>query len=279
MRFDVWTIRVVPRPLSVTSIGVGVIVYDRLTARFKTHFCNVKSVFNSHDNVGAIERSLKVLMQHVEDHAIAQPSLEISESFHLPSRLSLLNQHWNNLIRVDQARVIDANNLDHATELAFEVFIGVEPVRETRTTVSQIRKRIRTAYTNDPVLSEITKIDPRVETSAYSFGLNVAVLNNEEVYELNQAFNITDQQSFERAEAWELKVARLREKGGQLLFNEEAVSINENVDVVAVLRNSPQSKNKEQFRVLTQRWEDLGIKLLKEADIESHADFLHRRIA
>lgn len=279
MRFDVWTIRVVPRPMSVTSIGVGVIVYDPLTTQFTTRFCNVKSVFNSHDNVAAIERSLKVLRQHMEDHAVAQPSLEISESFHLPSHLSLLNQHWNNLIRVDHPRVIDANNLNHATELAFEVFIGVEPVRGTRITVSQIRKRIRTAYTNDPVLSEITKIDPHVETSSYSFSLNVAVLNNEEVYELNQAFNITDQQSFERAEAWELKVARLREKGGQLLFNDDAVSINENVDVVAVLRDSPQNKNKKQFRVLTQRWEDLGIKLLKESDIESHAGFLHRRIA
>lgn len=141
MRFDVWTIRAVPHPLSVTSIGIGVIVYDPLTTRFKTHFCNVKSVFSSHDNVGAIERSLKILMQHVEDHVLAQPSLEISESLHLPSRLSLLNQHWNNLIRVDQARVIDANNLDHATQLAFEVLIGIEPTRKTRTTVSQIRKR------------------------------------------------------------------------------------------------------------------------------------------
>ncbi|OFK93168.1 hypothetical protein HMPREF2792_11485 [Corynebacterium sp. HMSC068H04] len=282
MRFDYWTVSVVPRPMGITTIGVGVIVIDAATGETKNHFRSDRGIHHDSDFPEAIRRALQHFKADLKKLTTTTEPLNLDGQHTLSSYLEFISGHWNNLIKVHPMQSMDAANLNEATDLLFSTLIGEAPTGKHQQDVRQVRRFIRKQYEQLPSLEKATIFDADVQVARRELDLTLAVVDDEEVIELNQAFNFrSSDANITRAaiDSWTLKVDKLQQAGGELTAGETLISIPRELDIVAVTtlpNSSAQKKNYQQFREFCG---DLDISMLTMEEIPQHAASLNRRLA
>lgn len=132
MRFDYWTVSVVPRPMGITTIGVGVIVIDAATGESQSSFRTDRGIHHGFENRDAIQRALQNFKAEIERLSTPVEPLNLEGVHSLSSYLQLVSGHWQNLIKVTPRQSMAAKNLSEATELLFATLIGEPPEDQCR---------------------------------------------------------------------------------------------------------------------------------------------------
>lgn len=282
MRFDYWTIRVVPEPMGITSIGIGVIVMDPCSGAAEIRMRDDRQQFAGFQYEEAIHRLIRQLKAEIQEFVSTQAPLGFDEKLTLPGYLGFLSDHWMNLIRVDEVKSMDAIDLEAAVDLLFSRLIG-GPVSLLRPkSVSDIRQAVRSRYRTYPGLSRAVYEHVEATIALRGLDLNLAVIGRDEVVELNQAFNLQSlrpRKTREAIENWTLKVEKLRNRGGVLEVDGGRRDLYEDVQVAAVVSRPTtelQNRNLELFKGFCK---ELSIDLVDEADVKSHAEKLELLLA
>ncbi|MDK4272909.1 DUF3037 domain-containing protein [Corynebacterium pseudodiphtheriticum] len=112
MQFRYWTVRIVPSPLAITSLGYGVIVQCVSTGESEWQF------LDDHSRMGAIQGAVKTARRNLEAQLNrlqdTNHALDIEGAETLNDYLGWCADHWNNLLRVDAAKFMHAASLAEA---------------------------------------------------------------------------------------------------------------------------------------------------------------------
>ena len=268
--------------MGITTIGVGVIVIDPTTGQSRNRFRTDRGIRHESEFPDAITPALNSFKADLKKLTTTTEPLNLKGQHTLSSYLEFASHHWQNLVQVHTMQSMDAANIGEATDLLFSTLIGEVPAGKNRYDVRQVRRFVRQEYEQHPHLEQATIFDADVQVSQRELDLNLAVVDDDEVIELNQAFNFqsSDAKSTRSAiDSWTLKVDKLQREGGQLLTSATKISVPRNLTVVAVTTspNSPaQHNNFEQFRDFCR---DLDIKMLDTKEITQHAAQLDKRLA
>ncbi|QCB28855.1 DUF3037 domain-containing protein [Corynebacterium endometrii] len=282
MRFDYWTVSVVPRPMGITTIGVGVIVIDPATGQLKYMFRTDQGIRHDSEFPDAIRPALRNFKADLNKLTTTTEPLNLKGQHTLSSYLEFVSRHWHNLIQVRAMQSMDAANIEEAVDLLFSTLIGETPTRKHQYDVRQVRGLIRREYEQHPRLLEATTFETNVQVSRRELDLNLAVVHEGQVIELNQAFNFrsSDSKGTRSAiDSWTLKVEKLQSDGGELFIEEASLWVPRNPDVVAVTAPPISPAQKKNFRLFQDFCSDLNITLLHPEDIPQHAAWLDSRLA
>lgn len=277
MRFPYWTICAVPQPMGITTLGVGVIVLDPKTGEIRSQFRRDRSLFSATEFETAIITSINLLEREVEEFHSPQTQIALNPNSTLAGMLSLRQNHWNNLLRIDPVRQMDAADLSSALDLLFETYIGHPPTRQTNLTIPKIQRNIRKIYEEFPKLRKATIMEPRARVSNHEINLNLAVVEHDQVFELNSAFNFSLQDVrtlHEKTELWSLKIDKLRQQGGELQLKDSVSELVPNVRVVAMYEPPRTNLQIEAFTSINSFWKELSIEAVPVVDAKTHANTL-----
>lgn len=282
MRFDYWTIRVTPHPMGITTLGVGVVVVDPKTTAsvFRLHN-RIPKVLDNQD-CSAISNALAQLEKDLRQLTKGEPRLSLDGNLTMEGYLSIAGDHWSNLIRIDQPRTMDADSLDEAADLIFQVVVGSPLPKQRKPDVRHLRQAVRKQYHSFPGLRDATLTDAKVTLQRHTLDLDLAVVNEGTILELNQAFNFqaTDFKAIEKTiETWSLKIEKLRNHGGVFITPQEQLDLPANVPIVTVVespQNYSQEKVYEDFRTYCM---DLSVEILTQKSLTHHAEELERSLA
>ncbi len=152
MRFRYWTVRVVPSPLAITSIGFGVIVQnpDNGEALWKFHD-DYRGMYGIGNAVKSAKRQLSNRLKGLRESGLM---LDIRGSETLPDYLSWCSNHWNNLLRVDHEKSVLSDSLANACDLLFQEFITPKRQKQHRITASSLHAQVKEAYQRLPTLKK-----------------------------------------------------------------------------------------------------------------------------
>lgn len=283
MRFDYWTVHVIPRPMGITRIGVGVIVADPASGQTRYRFRNdTNRVFREFDLSQAIHSALSQFEKELQQYVESAEPLGLDGTLTLNGYLSIAASHWMNLIRVGRVQSMDAASIDNAVDRLFTLLIGDAPHSQPLRTVRHIRSLVRDAYKSFPRLSEST-IEPTSVTVAHrGLDLNIAVVDRNRVLELNQAFNfqaVDANATLRGIDTWTLKIEKLRSTGGVLAAGSSCeLSLPHDVAVVAVHDEPRGSSQRKAFSEFTIFCKEADIKLIPDVRIKNHASELENRL-
>ncbi|OIR45770.1 DUF3037 domain-containing protein [Corynebacterium sp. NML130628] len=283
MRFDYWTVRAVPQPMGITTIGVGVIVLDPHTGQSQFRFKDAHRALTDSDNRDAIKHALQNFKNELEQLSAPTEPLYLGDRYSLRGYLTFVSSHWMNIIRVDQVKSMDAANISEATQLLFDTLIGGQAQSDVKPGVRQLKREIRTVYRSFPELGKATVPDADVSVARRELDLNLAVVREDTVLELNQAFNFQVNSSAttrSRIDAWTLKIDKLWQEGGMLKYNDSPIEISkDHLSITAVALDpttSAQQQNYERFKAFCH---DLNVTLIASNHIREHAESLNRRLS
>lgn len=131
MRFDYWPISVIPRPMGITRIGVGIVVIDPATRQAKSKFRTDESMYHNPEILDETVTALENFKADLEKiTATADPNRKGQHA--LSHHLEFASQHWQNLVHVHPKQSMDADNIDTATNLLFATLIGENSTKGTR---------------------------------------------------------------------------------------------------------------------------------------------------
>lgn len=188
-----------------------------------------------------------------------------------------------NIIRVDQVKSMDAANIAEATELLFSTLIGGQAQSDTKPGARQLKRDIRTAYRSFPELEKATVLDADVSVARRELDLNLAVVWDDTVLELNQAFNFqVDNPAKTRShiDAWTLKIDKLRQEGGWLSYNDSPIEISkDHLSITAVALDPTTTTQRKNYELFRDFCNDLNVSLISNRQIAKHAENLNRRIS
>lgn len=282
MRFDYWTVRVIPRPMGITSIGVGVIVFDPRSGQSSTKFHPSSRLYSDSEYSEAITHALGQFKTELHNLSASSHGLDLGQGYSLPGYLSFLNGHWMNLVRVDQVQSMDAADINVATDLLYSVLIGDSPAQTSRPSVTQIRSKIRRVYGEFEHLGQSTVDDVSIEVFDREIDLNVAVIDDADVLEVNQAFNFqtADTKAIQSlTDSWTLKVDKVQSHGGVLITPRSKFEVDEALHFVAVVQMPETASQNKIFQQFAGYCHDLKIDVIDQTTIWQHAERLEQRIA
>lgn len=282
MRFDYWTVRVIPRPMGITSIGVGVIVFDPQSGQSSTKFHPSSRLYSDSEHSEAITHALGQFKTELQNLSASSHSLDLGNNLSLPGYLSFLNGHWMNQVRIDQVQSMDAADINAATNLLYSVLIGDSPAQTSRHSVARIRSKVRKTYREFEHLSQFTVEDVSINVSERELDLNVAVIEDTDVIEVNQAFNFqTADPNLTQSltDSWTLKVDKLQSHGGMLVTPHSEFEVDKDLHFVAVVQMPETASQNKIFHQFEGYCHDLKIDVIDQSAIWQHAESLERRIA
>lgn len=260
MRFRYWTVRVVPSPFAITSIGFGVIVQNPNNgeALWKFHD-DYRGMYGIGNAVKSAKRQLTNRLKGLQESGLM---LDIRGSETLPDYLSWCSNHWNNLLRVDHEKSVLSDSLANACDLLFQEFITPERQKQHGITVSSLRAQVKETYQRLPTLKNAVRTGSSVQFSGYKLQPNCAVVRDDVVFEFNDAFNFETENSetaFTRAENWALRIDKLRHTNAFLVSNDTKLTIDDDTEILAFYQSPPRE---EQFKALERAqkiWRQLGV--------------------
>lgn len=106
--------------------------------------------------------------------------------------------------------------------------IGGQAQSDVKPGVRQLKREIRTVYRSFPELGKATVPDADVSVARRELDLNLAVVREDTVLELNQAFNFqVDNPATTRShiDSWTLKIDKLWQAGGKLPHQDSLIAI------------------------------------------------------
>lgn len=155
MQFRYWTVRVVPSPLAITSLGYGVIVQCISTGESEWQF------LDDHSGMGAIQGAVKTARRNLEAQLKrlqdANHALDIEGAETLNDYLGWCADHWNNLLRVDAAKFMHAASLAETCALLFSQLIEPPARNQPTNDVRNLRATIKKTYQNQPLVRTAIK--------------------------------------------------------------------------------------------------------------------------
>ncbi|OIR42908.1 DUF3037 domain-containing protein [Corynebacterium sp. NML120713] len=283
MRFDYWTVRAVPQPMGITTIGVGVIVLDPRTGQSRFRFKDAHRALTDSDNRDAIKHALQNFKNELEQLSAPTEPLYLGDRYSLRGYLTFVSSHWMNIIRVDQVKSMDAANISDATQLLFDTLIGGQAQSDVKPGVRQLKREIRTVYRSFPELEKATVPDADVSVARRELDLNLAVVREDTVLELNQAFNFqVDNPAKTRShiDAWTLKIDKLRQEGGKLKYNDSSLEIGkDHLSVTAVALDPVTTAQRKNYELFRDFCHDLNVMLISSRRVGEHAESLNRRLS
>ena len=283
MRFDYWTVRAVPQPMGITTIGVGVVVLDPRTEESQFKFKDAQRVLTGSESEEAIKQALQSLKNELEQLSASPKPLYLGDRYSLRGYLTFASIHWMNIIRVDQVKSMDAANIAEATELLFSTLIGDQAQSDTNPGVRQLNRDIRTVYRSFPELGKATVPDADVSVARRELDLNLAVVWDDTVLELNQAFNFqVDNPAKTRShiDAWTLKIDKLWQEGGKLTNQDSLIDINKDrLSITAVALEPTTSAQRKNYALFRDFCHDLNVTLISSSRVGEHAESLNRRLS
>ena len=283
MRFDYWTVRAVPQPMGITAIGVGVIVLDPHTGQSQFRFKDAHRALTDSDNRDAIKHALQNFKNELEQLSAPTEPLYLGDRYSLRGYLTFVSSHWMNIIRVDQVKSMDAANISEATQLLFDTLIGGQAQSDVKPGVRQLKREIRTVYRSFPELGKATVPDADVSVARRELDLNLAVVREDTVLELNQAFNFqVDNPTKTRShiDAWTLKIDKLLQEGGKLKYNDSSLEIGkDHLSVTAVALDPTTTAQRRNYELFRDFCHDLNVTLISSSRVGEHAESLNRRLS
>ncbi|OFT30670.1 DUF3037 domain-containing protein [Corynebacterium sp. HMSC08D02] len=94
MRFDYWTVRAVPQPMGITTIGVGVIVFDPRTGQSQFRFKDAHRALTHSDNRDTIKHALQNFKNELEQLSAPTEPLYPEDRYSLRGYLTFISSHW-----------------------------------------------------------------------------------------------------------------------------------------------------------------------------------------
>lgn len=283
MQFDYWTVRAVPQPMGITTIGVGVVVLDPRTGESQFKFKDAQRAFTGSESQEAIKQALQNLKTELEQLSATTKPLYLGDRYSLRGYLTFISSHWMNVTRVDQVKSMDAANISEATQLLFDTLIGGQAQSDVKPGVRQLKREIRTVYRSFPELGKATVPDADVSVARRELDLNLAVVREDTVLELNQAFNFqVDNPAKTRShiDAWTLKIDKLRQEGGKLKYNDSSLEIGkDHLSVTAVALDPTTTAQRRNYELFRDFCHDLNVTLISSSQVGEHAKILNRRLS
>lgn len=284
MRIRYWGVRAVPAPLSLTSIGIGVIVENPETGEILTRFLDQPSTtlrrfgFNN-----SLDRVVRNFQSTLDSMNTPNRTLELDRNSSTPELLGFLSDHWNNIVTIDSQQHVAMDSPALALDRLYKVLVGIDRKEQKRKT-TEVRRRVRTEYDSIKVLREAITDSPQYESNGLTERrMDLAVVAETTVHELNTAFSF-DTDNFtsvqDRIEAWTWKIENLRNNGGTLYKdNERIVELSTETPVVASIWPPQNEKQQQLFEASTKKWRELNIEILPIDNISKHAENLALQIA
>ena len=187
-----------------------------------------------------------------------------------------------NIIRVDQVKSMDAANISEATQLLFDTLIGGQAQSDAKPGVRRLKRAIRTVYRSFPELEKATVPDAGVSVARRELDLNLAVVREDTVLKLNQAFNFqvdNPVKTRSHIDAWTLKIDKLRQEGGKLKYNDSSLEIGkDHLSVTAVALDPVTTTQRKNYALFKDFYHDLNVTLISSSRVEEHAESLNRRL-
>lgn len=280
MQFRYWTVRVVPSPLAITSLGYGVIVQCISTGESEWQF------LDDHSGMGAIQgavttarRNLEAQLKRLQD---ANHALDIEGAETLNDYLGWCADHWNNLLRVDAAKFMHAASLAETCALLFSQLIDPPARNQPTNDVRNLRATIKKTYQNQPLVRTAIKTDSTLIIAKYQLNPNCAVVKEDTVLELNEAFNFATANpnaGFANVEARSLKIEKMESTSSQLEFANSQVEISKDTDIVAFYYEPQSNGQFDTFKRAREIWDTSRVQYLPIDAVESRANELSMRLA
>ena len=279
MRFDYWTVRAVPQPMGITTIGVGVIVLDPHTGRSQFRFKDAHRALTDSENRNAIKHALQNFKNELEQLSAPTEPLYLGDRYSLRGYLTFVSSHWMNIIRVDQVKSMDAANISEATQLLFDTLIGGQAQSDVKPGVRQLKREIRAVYRSLPELKRATVADADVSVARRELDLNLAVVWDDTVLELNQAFNFQGDnpaKTRSHVDAWTLKIDKLRQEGGWLSYSDSTIDIDkDHLSITAVALDPTTATQRKNYALFKDFCHDLNVTLIASNHVREHAESLN----
>ncbi|QPK79266.1 hypothetical protein G7Y31_00585 [Corynebacterium lizhenjunii] len=268
--------------MGITTIGVGVIVIDPETGCARSKFRTDRGIYHESDSAGATQLALWNFQAEIDRLITPIEPLNLAGQHTLSSYLEFVSGHWQNIIQVHSMQSMDASNLNTAVDLLFSALIGEFSTEHSHHDVRHVRRNVRGTYRRFPRLERATIFDTNVRVARRELDLTLAVVDEGNVIELNQAFNFqsTDPRGTRSAiDAWTLKIDKLIQEGGELSAHGPITLDPRGSSIVAVTTEPNSAAQQENYLEFQEFCRDLDIMVLNEEDVPQHAARLDERLA
>ncbi|WP_431604752.1 hypothetical protein [Corynebacterium pseudodiphtheriticum] len=231
---------------------------------------------------GAVKIARKNLEAQLKRLQDTNHALDIAGTETLNDYLGWCVDHWNNLVRVDAAKFLHAASLAEACALLFSQLIEPHARNQPAYDVRSLRATIKKAYQNQPLVRTAIKTDSTLIIAKYQLNPNCAVVKEETVLELNEAFNFATANpnaGFGNVEAWSLKIEKMRNTSSQLEFANSRVEIDNDTDIVAFYYEPQSNRQSDTLKRAKEIWDASRVQYLPIDAVESRATELSKRLA
>lgn len=283
MLFRYWTVSYRPTPFSLDRWGLGVIIEEAQSGGVAYQFVDPKSVgaqrkaFSSSMNA-----HIQSLVKHLQVYCSEQEGLPLGQSVSPGNPIQEWSVDSNNALIIDPYRTMVAESVEHARDILFSRYVGVEKPSVRHQQLRAVKKRIQLAYGESDLIAPLLRRNPTVKSVGMEKHFDFSVSEEANVFEISMAFNFAKDNAkdlLNEVDAWTWKVTGIREGSGTLLLDgQSSISINRHVSIVAAIYPAESEQQIETYQKATQEWIELGVEVVDLESINDHARQLEDRI-
>lgn len=285
MHYNYWTIQVRPTPMSISAIGIGVIVEDPATGDITHQFIsNPRALLKPFPNSNIVVQKIRSLDHWLTERSNTPPTLELGEKLCTAAMLNRLARQWNNRISINPKDIVAADSIESAAKLLFDNLIDYGGASKSPKRADKVRNQLWATYSSKDPLRKLLVRKPEVLIdSDLESQFDLGVIRDGNILELNSAFQISHNATMSM-QAWTWRVSNLRSSGAQLtLPNGTKVDVDNRAPIVAALWPSEDGKEdkkvNKQLAPIIRQWDKLGIDYIDSDEVESHVALLSNRVA
>ena len=286
MRFKYWTVRMRPTPMSISTIGMGVIVEDTQSGIIAHRFVkNIKAMLPYFPHQEAVKKQIEELRLWLPSDAFDQnPRLELNPNHTIPGIIDSLVTRWNNLVIIDPSDIMSASSIDEAINLLFnKLIVFTSQTSKSPKILPELRSKVKGTYESHPAIKPLVKTKPvMVMVDAADEVFDIGIIHDTHIYELNQGFSfhsIDQKQSQHRLEAWIWKISLLRSQGAKLEIRGNHIELDRTTPII-VSYSSPESEiGKTLMSKFMRQLDKLDIDHYNPDDFKAHVNELAAQVA
>lgn len=286
MRFKYWTVRMRPTPMSISTIGVGVIVEDTQSGIIAHRFVkDIKAMLPYFPHQEAVKKQIEELRLWLPSDVFDQnPRLELNPNHTIPGIIDSLVTRWNNLVIVDPSDIMSAPSMEEAINLLFKkLIVFTSQTSKSSKILPELRSKVKKTYESHQAIRPLVKTKPvMVMVDAADEVFDIGIIHDTHIYELNQGFSfhsIDQKQSQHRLEAWIWKISLLRSQGAKLEIRGNHIELDRTTPII-VSYSSPESEiGKPLMSKFMRQLDKLDIDHYNPDDFEAHVSELAAQVA
>lgn len=289
MRFKYWTVRMRPTPMSISTIGVGVIVEDTQSGIINYQFVeDIKALLPHFPHQKAVKKQIEELRLWLPSDTFDQtPRLELSPNHTIPGIIDSLVIRWNNLVIIDPSNIMSAPSMEEAINLLFNKLIVFtsHQTPQSSNPLPELRSKVKRTYESHPAIKPLVKTKPvMVIADAANESFDIGIIHDTHAYELNQGFSfqsIGQKQSQQRLEAWTWKIALLRSQGAELKTDGDHIELDCKTPIIVPYYPPPPESEDGKILMLKfmRQWDRLDIDYYNLDNFEAHVNELAAQVA